>query len=353
MIDAAIWSGRKVFLTGHTGFKGGWLSAWLSLLGARTTGFSLAPETSPSLFEQAGIAGLVAKSVVGDIRDRQILASAMAEATPDLVIHMAAQPLVRRSYREPVATWDTNVMGTVNVFEAVRQTPSVKAVVIVTTDKCYENNEWVWGYREIDKLGGHDPYSASKAASELVASSYRKSFMATAGVLVGSGRAGNVIGGGDWSEDRLVPDAVRATSRNHPLVIRSPKATRPWQHVLDCLSGYLTLSQRLLVGDACAATAFNFGPEQTANLSVESLLAGLKSHWEAIEWTLDPDAANAPHEAAFLYLDSAKAKAELDWRPRWDVDQALRATADWYRAHQADPSSARDVTMRQIEAFMA
>jgi CDP-glucose 4,6-dehydratase len=331
LVNGFSWKGRSVFVTGHTGFKGSWLSMWLGLLGARVTGYALAPDTTPSLFVAADVTAALLVHHEADVRDATALADAMRAAQPELVLHLAAQPLVRRAYREPIETWSSNVMGTVNVLEAARACGSVKAVVVVTTDKCYENQEWLWGYRESDRLGGRDPYSASKAAAELVVHSYRKSFFETVGVLVASARAGNVIGGGDFSEDRLIPDAARAVASGGTLSIRNPDATRPWQHVLESLHGYLLLSERLLSGDATAADAFNFGPAAVDNLAVGDLLTRLRVHWPQLGWSFER-VADAPHEAGYLYLDATKARRELRWQPRWALDAALMRTADWYRA---------------------
>jgi len=351
VIERAAWQGRSVFLTGHTGFKGSWLSLGLARLGARVTGFALAPATDPSLFAAAQIERDLTTSIEGDIRDAGALSAALNAAQPEIVYHLAAQPLVRASYRDPADTWSTNVMGTVNLLDAVRQCPSVKAVVVVTTDKCYENREWHWGYREIDPLGGHDPYSASKAGAELVAASYRRSFLEKQGVLLATARAGNVIGGGDWSEDRLIPDAAHAVQAGVPLLIRNPAATRPWQHVLESLHGYLLLGQALLAGRKEAAEAFNFGPEAMDNRSVTAVLEGLRTDWQELSWTIDPSYAEAPHEAQALYLDSAKAQAVLGWQPRWRLETALTETAHWYRQALAEPTKARQLCLQQWELF--
>lgn len=323
-----IYRGARVVITGHTGFKGSWLALWLHELGAEVTGIALSPETQPNHWD---LLGLAINEHRLDIRDHEALKRAFLATRPEIVFHLAAQPLVRRSYREPLETWATNVMGTANVFEACRQTPSVRAIVAITTDKCYENREWPWGYRENDRLGGHDPYSASKAASELVAASYRSAFFNTAHApLLATARAGNVIGGGDWSEDRLIPDLVRAVAQNQSLEIRSPLATRPWQHVLESLSGYLLLGQHLLLGDKHCAEAWNFGPEPEGNRTVSEVLGKLNVHWANMRWhvTEKPQL----HEATLLYLDSAKARSKLHWRPVWNFDAALVKTADWYRA---------------------
>lgn len=320
--------GRRVLVTGHTGFKGSWLALWLHELGAHVTGVALPPDTEPAHWSllQLGV-----DSHYQDIRDGAALASLVQAVRPDVVFHLAAQPLVRRSYRQPVETWASNVMGTVNVLDACRGLPGLQAIVVVTTDKCYENREWEWGYRENDRLGGHDPYSASKAGAELVVSSYRASFFnQPGGALLASARAGNVIGGGDWSEDRLVPDLIRALAAGASLEIRSPRATRPWQHVLDSLAGYLLLGQKLIEGQRDVATAWNFGSDIEDNRSVEALLTGLRRYWPALAWQVS--SAPQPHEANFLYLDSSRARQRLDWRPVWCLDETLGATAEWYRA---------------------
>jgi len=348
--NPAVWAGRRVFLTGHTGFKGGWLALWLRQLGAEVVGYALPPSTTPSLFSLAKVADVLSGQYLADLRDAQSLSQAIAQTQPEIILHLAAQPLVRASYREPADTFATNVMGTVNVLEAARQCPSVKAIVVVTTDKCYENQEWAWGYRENDPLGGHDPYSASKACTEIVAASYRRALFQQ-GPLLATARAGNVIGGGDWSEDRLVPDAVRAVGRHEPLVIRSPHATRPWQHVLEPLNGYLMLAERLLAGDAAYARAWNFGPDSSANLSVAQLLGGLQRYWPALNWCLDANAGQGPHEANLLYLDSSLARQRLGWQSVWSLESTLAHTAHWYQAVLADPTCARDWCESQLRAF--
>ncbi len=324
-----IYRGRKVLLTGHTGFKGSWLAAWLTELGADVTGFALEAGTNPSHWS---LLNSSARDITGDIRDAKAVQDVFHQVQPDIVFHLAAQALVRRSYRDPLESWSTNVMGTANVLEACRTTASVTAVVVITTDKVYANNEWPWGYREVDRLGGHDPYSASKAASELVVESYRKSFWSSEGApLMASARAGNVIGGGDWSEDRLIPDLVRAVAANASLEIRSPQSTRPWQHVLDCLSGYLLLGQRLLLADKTAADAWNFGPAPEDNRTVADVLKSLQIHWSQMVWHTSQ--ATQPHEANLLYLDCAKAHAHLSWRPVWTITESLAMTAQWYKHH--------------------
>lgn len=341
---SGIYRDRRVLVTGHTGFKGTWISQWLVEMGAAVTGIALAPETVPAHWNLLSPA--IVHSHVQDIRDRERIAGLMAQAAPEIVFHMAAQPLVRRSYRDPHETWSVNVMGTLNVLEACRQIPSVRAVVVVTTDKCYENFEIERGYREDDKLGGHDPYSASKAAAELVAASYRKSFFEKEGkVLLATARAGNVIGGGDWSEDRLIPDLVRATAARRPLVIRSPRATRPWQHVLEPLSGYLMLGQKLLSGDRSAAQAWNFGPDDQSNQSVETVLAGLRRYWPEIAWDVQEE--TVLHEARLLHLDSAKARQNLGWHPQWSLEECLEKTAVWYQSFLKDGALLTSAQIRE------
>ncbi|WP_026035793.1 CDP-glucose 4,6-dehydratase [Cupriavidus sp. BIS7] len=344
-----IYRGCRVLVTGHTGFKGSWLAQWLHMLGAQVTGLALPPATAPNHWGLLGLDRSAAcNDLRGDVSDIAAVDAAFVQGQPEIVFHLAAQPLVRASYRDPLESWSTNVMGTANVLDACRRHPGVRAVVAVTTDKVYANQEWSWGYREADRLGGHDPYSASKAGAELVAASYRQSFFAQTGApLLATARAGNVIGGGDWSEDRLIPDLVRAVSRGELLEIRSPGATRPWQHVLDCLSGYLLLGQRLLQGDADCADAWNFGPSEADNRTVESVLGAMQSHWPALDWHVS--AAPRPHEANLLYLDSARARGKLGWRPVWQLEQALAATASWYQAPQGDMAN---MTWRQIDAYM-
>ncbi len=339
-----IYNGRRVLLTGHTGFKGVWLSAWLTALGAHVTGLALAPETTPNHFD---LLKPDVDSHIQDVRDTEKTTVRVKSAAPEIVFHLAAQPLVRRSYRDPLETLSTNIMGTAHVLEACRQTPSVKAIVVITTDKCYENIEQAAGYREDDKLGGYDPYSASKACAEIVAGSYRQSFFSQGDTaLLATARAGNVIGGGDWSEDRLVPDLVRAVSSGKPLVIRSPKATRPWQHVLEPLSGYLLLGQKLLQGDKTAASAFNFGPDDAGNQTVETMLGHMRENWPALEWQVD--ASPQPHEATLLHLISDKARQTLGWQPVWTLEQCIAATAAWYRQQYETDQL---LTHEQISAY--
>ena len=328
---ADIYRGRRVLVTGHTGFKGSWLTLWLKGLGANVSGIALDPEPG-HLNHWTLVAPSIVNDIRLDVRDSAKLATAVARVNPEIVFHLAAQPLVRRSYYDPLLTWETNVLGTANLLEACRPLRELRAAVLVTTDKCYENQEWVWGYRETDRLGGNDPYSASKAAMEILISSYRHSFFDPEGrTLLASARAGNVIGGGDWSQDRLIPDLMRAVEGNRELKIRSPKATRPWQHVLESLSGYLLLGQSLLEGHRKNAKAWNFGPTQEGNKSVEEVLDKLSAQWPALRWVLDGE--EQPHEAKLLYLDSTMAQRELRWESVWGLDQALAATSKWYRAY--------------------
>ena len=331
-LGVSAFRGLNVLLTGHTGFKGSWLALWLQNLGATVTGIALPPDASPNHWN---LLRLDMDSRVQDIRDADGVARIVRDAKPDLVFHLAAQALVRPSYDDPLATWNANVMGTAHVLEAIRRTPSVRAAIMVTTDKCYENDNRATGYREDDKLGGHDPYSASKAAAELVTASYRQSYFGGADApLIASARAGNVFGGGDWSRDRLIPDLARAFAAKRELVIRSPQATRPWQHVLDALSGYLCLAERLLQGDRAAARAWNFGPDQAETMTVEAVLRELQKHWPGTAWRVDP--SPQPHEAAFLRLDSDAARDRLNWRPLWPLGAGLERTASWYRAYLAE-----------------
>lgn len=348
------WSGRRVFITGHSGFKGGWLSLWLERLGSEVCGFALDPPTDPSLFKEARVwQGM--RSEIANLCDLERLRAVVREHRPEVVFHMAAQPLVRKSYDDPVGTYATNVMGTANLLESIRECETVRAVVIITTDKCYENKEWVWPYRETDPLGGYDPYSSSKACAELVVSAYRSSFFPPShfdrhGVSIASVRAGNVIGGGDWAKDRLVPDVVRAFAAKKVLKIRNPNAVRPWQHVLEPLSGYLTLARKLCEKGVSYGEAWNFGPEHTDAKSVGWIVRQLAEVWGAdAHWELDNQARL--HEAQTLKLDCSKAHHALDWHPVLPLKSALRLTADWYRRRIAgeDP---RVITLDQIENFM-
>lgn len=352
-MNPSFWSDKKVFVTGHTGFKGGWLSLWLQQLGAQVTGYALQPPTNPSLFEVAQVAQGM-QSVIGDIRDGTLLSNALRQAAPDIVIHMAAQPLVRRSYVDPVDTYLINVMGTVHLLEAVRQTPSVRAVVNVTTDKCYENQEWVWGYRENEPMGGFDPYSSSKGCAELVTAAYRNSFFNAAKhsehhIAVATARAGNVIGGGDWAEDRLVPDILRAIQNGQSVNIRNPQSTRPWQHVLEPLNGYLALAEKLYMQGPAFAEAFNFGSAEDDAKPVQWIVEQITRQWgDGANWKLDQ--VEHPHEAHYLKLDCSKAKARLNWQPRWMLAKALENIIVWHKAHQRGDDM-RELSLKQISTF--
>jgi CDP-glucose 4,6-dehydratase len=355
MLDTDFWPGRRVLLTGHTGFKGGWLALLLRKLGAEVAGLGLPPSTSPSFFDLASVADGIDHQI-GDVTDLSTVAAIFTRHCPEIVFHLAAQSLVRESYRNPVGTYATNVMGTVHVLDAARRCESVRAVVVVTSDKCYANREWVWPYRETDRLGGHDPYSNSKSCAELITEAYRMSFFKPAdhaehGVAIGSARAGNVIGGGDWAADRLVPDAVRAFSGALPLVIRNPGATRPWQHVLDPLVGYLLLAHRLFTDGPRFGGGWNFGPESAGHASVEQLVAKLFTAWGgSAQW--QPAIGTQSHEALALRLDSSKARALLGWRPLFSLDDAIKLTAQWYLAWN-EGADLRALTDRHLDAVVA
>jgi len=350
-VDPHFWSGKRVFLTGHTGFKGGWLSLWLSSMGAKVTGYALDSCTNPNLYGALGADKLVHCSHIADIRDLSKLQKAMTAAQPELVIHMAAQPLVRYSYANPVETYATNVMGTVNVLESMRKTDSVRAAVVVTTDKCYENKEWVWGYRENDPMGGHDPYSSSKGCAELVTAAYQKSFFTNSSPHIASARAGNVIGGGDWSEDRLLPDAIRAFEASQSLMIRNPMATRPWQHVLEPLSGYLLLAQALYEKGSSFSGAWNFGPSDEDNRTVKEVIDLLISKWgSGPAWEVEN--SQQLHEANLLKLDCSKAYAQLNWAPRWGLELAISKIVEWQKAFQAKKDM-REFSLTQINEYMS
>lgn len=345
MVNPSFWNGRRVFLTGHTGFKGSWLAMWLGQMGAEVTGFSL-PAEEISLFRQARLAdGL--NHIEGDIRDMAAVEAAVARAQPEVVLHLAAQPLVRLSYDEPVETFATNVQGTAHVLDACRRATDLKAIVCVTSDKCYENREWVWPYRESDPMGGYDPYSASKGAAELVIAAYRRSFFGK-GALLASVRAGNVIGGGDWAADRLIPDIIRALVAGEEPFIRSPNSIRPWQHVLEALGGYLMIAQRLFEGDAATATGWNFGPADDDTRPVGWIADQLCAAWKGPNWrTEDQD---QPHEAKILKLDCSKARTELGWRPALRLREALEFIVAWHR-HVANGGDAAQVSFAQLDAY--
>ena len=348
MVNPDFWRGKRVFLTGHTGFKGSWLALWLQQLGADVHGFALAPPTTANLFSVAAVAAGM-QSTLADIRDAAALSQAVLACQPQIVLHLAAQPLVRQSYRDPVGTYATNVMGTVHVLEAVRACATVRAVVNVTTDKCYENREWVWGYREDEPMGGHDPYSSSKGCAELVSSAYRLSFLAPAGIALATARAGNVIGGGDWAADRLVPDILRAFAQQQPVVLRSPLASRPWQHVLEPLSGYLCLAEQLFANGQAQAEGWNFGPRAEDVQPVQWIVEHLARTWGAgATWALDGSAQ--PHEATALRLDISKAGQRLGWHPRWALATALDYTVAWHRAWLAGQDM-QALCLQQIAAY--
>jgi CDP-glucose 4,6-dehydratase len=351
IVDPAFWQGKRVFLTGHTGFKGSWLSLWLIKMGAEVKGFSLTPPTNPALFSVAHIDQNMA-SEIGDIRDLSQLTKSMTEFNPDILIHMAAQSLVRLSYSEPVATYATNVMGTIHVLEAARQCKNLRAIVNITTDKCYENREWEWGYRESEPMGGHDPYSNSKGCAELVTSAYRKSFFhSTDAPALASARAGNVIGGGDWATDRLIPDILRAFEKSQAVIVRNPQATRPWQHVLEPLSGYLILAQYLWQEGHIFAEGWNFGPKDEDAKPVEWILNKMIATWgEGACWQLDTDAH--PHEANFLKLDISKAHSRLRWSPTWSLEYTLAKIIAWHRAWLAGEDM-NAYSLSEIESYMA
>jgi CDP-glucose 4,6-dehydratase len=351
-MDFSFWNGKTVFVTGHTGFKGSWLSFWLTQLGAKVVGYSLPPETEPSLFKLLSF-GSSFVSHIGDIRDAEKLAKAISDCQPDIVFHLAAQPLVRESYRDPLTTFDSNVMGTANFLAGMRGVESIKAAVIITTDKVYQNNEWEWAYRENEPLGGHDPYSASKACTEIVVSSFRNSFFS--GVSsdapdIASARAGNVIGGGDWSEDRLIPDLIRSLDSEENLVVRNPESTRPWQHVLEPLWGYMFLAQSLYEGKGQFEGAWNFGPIASDNLTVRQLL---DSAYDTLRrppsWKVEQSELN-PHEAQQLRLDISKAAVRLGWAPVTNAQQAIEMTLSWYR-RLSSGESANDICLEQISGF--
>jgi CDP-glucose 4,6-dehydratase len=356
VVETSFWKDKKVLVTGHTGFKGAWLSLWLLHLGAKIRGVSLPPNTTPSLFDQLGLVDHLDHHI-GDVRDGELIHSLIKDWQPDVVFHLAAQPLVRRSYVEPVETWDVNVLGTIHVLEALKDISHSCAAVFITTDKCYQNREWIYGYRENDALGGHDPYSSSKAAAELAIASWRNSFFSQSDTPVGiaSVRAGNVIGGGDWAEDRIVPDAMRSLSRGEAIPVRNPSATRPWQHVLEPLCGYLMLAQRLYEDKQKFCTSFNFGPGLDSNRAVRELVESFLQHWPG-SW-LDCSNDNAVHEARLLHLVTDKAFHLLGWQPIWNFERTIKETVLWYRvANQisaVNTTKIRELTLLQIECYLS
>ena len=349
-VNPDFWKGKRVFITGHTGFKGSWLSLWLQQMGAEVKGFSLEPPTTPSLFEVAKVADHM-QSEIGDIRDLTKLSQSIVSFNPDILLHLAAQPLVRYSYREPVETYSTNVMGTVNVLEASRQANNLKTIVVITTDKCYENREWEWGYRENEPMGGYDPYSNSKGCAELVVSAYRRSFFnSNDTAAVASARAGNVVGGGDWAEDRLIPDILRAFEKQQPVIIRNPLSTRPWQHVLEPLSGYLVLAQHLWQEGQTFAEGWNFGPKDDDCRPVQWILDRMVHFWgEGAHYEIDK--SQQPHEANFLKLDYSKAATRLKWHPQWRLEYTLEKIITWQSAWLQEKNM-KDCCLEEIKDYM-
>ena len=353
MIKRSFWKNKKVFITGHTGFKGSWLCLWLYILGAEVTGYALHPPTVPNLFELCKVEGMV-KSVIADVRDGGALSKEILAVNPEIIIHMAAQPLVRESYQNPLETYAINVMGTANLYEAVRKCRSVKSVINVTSDKCYQNNEWVWGYRETEPMGGYDPYSTSKACSELITSSYRDAFFNpedynTHRVALASVRAGNVIGGGDWAQDRLIPDCLKSLLQGEKIIMRNPQAIRPWQHVLEPLSGYLMLAQKLYENGPLYCGGWNFGPDDNDAKPVVWVVKKMCEKWDK-NTAYEIERAQHPHEAHYLKLDCSKAKAELGWYPRWCLEQALDKIIEWAKAYKEN-QDVRAVCLRQIREY--
>ena len=350
VLNKSFWKNRKVLITGHTGFKGSWLSLWLQNMGAQVIGVSLEPPTSPSLYNQAKVSECMI-SLRADIRDLDKMNAIFHEYKPEIVFHLAAQPLVRYSYNEPVETYQTNVMGTLHILEAIRNIDTVRSAVMITTDKCYENREWEWGYRESDPMGGHDPYSSSKGCAELLIDSYRKSFFEKNGsTAIASVRAGNVIGGGDWAEDRLIPDIIRAVESDEDVHIRNPNAIRPWQHVLEPLSGYIELAEKLFESKQEFADAWNFGPEDKDVKPVQWIVEKIINIWgNDAAWSVDN--GEHPHEANYLKLDCSKAHTKLNWWPKWSLDVALEKIIEWHKAEQNN-SDMKQFTLEQIESYM-
>lgn len=354
VINKTFWKGKRVLITGHSGFKGGWLALWLQDLGAIVTGFSLNPPTVPNLFSSANVAEQM-DSIEGDIRDFDNLHKAIKKSKPQIVFHLAAQPLVRTSYEDPIDTYTTNVIGTLNVLESIRKTTGVKVIIIITSDKCYENKEWVWGYRENDPMGGHDPYSSSKGCAEILTASYRRSFyppetISSHGLAIATARAGNVIGGGDWAKDRLIPDVMKALTNNKPVIIRNPGAIRPWQHVLDPLHGYLMLAEKSWNEGSIYADAWNFGPQSIDTQPVSWIVDRFCKLWnKSAQWHQDDE--NHPHESHNLKLDCSKANKYLNWIPRWNLEKALDMTITWYKAYEKKEDM-HEYTMSQIREYL-
>ncbi len=354
-MEINFWKNRKVFLTGHTGFKGSWLKIWLESMGAQVSGYSLKPNTTPNLFEAAKLG--VNDSEFGDVCDSQKLEKSLLQSGAEIVLHFAAQPLVRYSYVNPIETFATNMMGTVHLLNAIRAASTVRAALMITTDKCYENREWVWGYREEDPVGGHDPYSSSKACAEIITSAMRRSFFADGKVAIATARAGNVIGGGDWAEDRLIPDIMRAIQTKSVLKIRNPSATRPWQHVLEPLGAYLTLTEALYNKGTEFAEAWNFGPADKDAKSVGDIVELMSQTWNTqqsksdLKYEFEQPHSKKVHEARFLKLDCSKAQARLGWYPRWDAETAIQKTAEWYKSYYENPKAARELVLKQIAEY--
>jgi CDP-glucose 4,6-dehydratase len=350
-VNPSFWKGKKVYLTGHTGFKGSWLSLWLQMMGVNLKGYSLAPNTNPNLFTKAGVSKNM-ESEIGDIRDLSRISKSIQDFNPDILIHMAAQPLVRLSYKEPVETFSTNVMGTVNVLEAARKCPNLKAIVSVTTDKCYENKEWDWAYRESEPMGGQDPYSSSKGCAELVTYAYKQSFFNTIeSASLASARAGNVIGGGDWADDRLIPDILKAFERSEPVIIRNPLSTRPWQHVLEPLSAYLVLAEHLYIYGDQFAEGWNFGPKDDDCKPVSWILDKMVNKWgNGASWNLDNN--NNPHEAKFLKLDCSKAANRLKWQPKWNLEYSLGLIMNWHQNYLSN-GDIKEECLKEINNYLS
>jgi CDP-glucose 4,6-dehydratase len=348
-INYNFWSGRSVFLTGHTGFKGGWLALWLTEMGAKVYGYSLDATTSPNFFKIVNLKDKIENSTIGDIRNLSDLIKSIKAAKPSIIFHMAAQALVRKSYDDPIETYTTNVIGTVNILEAARKVDTVEAIINITTDKCYENKEWNRPYRETDRLGGFDPYSSSKACSELVTAAYRNSFLKTE-IKVATARAGNVIGGGDWSQDRLLPDFFRSINNNEVLHIRSPDAVRPWQHVLDPLFGYLILAEKLIENGNNFAESWNFGPDESGSKTVMWILDRISKKFASAKWIIDKQ--EQKHEATLLKLDISKAKSKLGWTPKWTLENAIDNTAEWHIAYQNNEKIS-EFSIKQIKLYQS
>lgn len=348
-MNATFWSGKSVFITGHTGFKGGWLAHWLSEMGSKVHGYSLDPPTELNFFVETGLGDRLEQSIIGDVLDLVRLKKALESSNPDIVFHLAAQPLVLESYSHPLGTLATNIMGTANLLEACRSSDSILAIVNVTSDKCYQNREWLWPYRETEPLGGRDPYSVSKACAEMITDAYRESFLAERGIHLASARAGNVIGGGDWAKDRLVPDCLRAFDSGETLNVRSPNAIRPWQHVIEPLAGYLTLAEKLCAEGVRHADSWNFGPDEADSKPVRWIADRLSYGRQGARWTVESQ--EYAHEAGYLRLDSSKARAILGWTPRWGLEVALNKTVEWHDAWRSKSDMAA-VTSAQIKAYV-